>query len=51
MVGLALAAFLEYRDASFRSQDDVTTVLSLPVLAQIPLIATPPSCGGSAANG
>ena len=41
MFGLALAGFLEYRDASFRSQDDVTIVLSLPVLAQIPLIATP----------
>jgi polysaccharide chain length determinant protein (PEP-CTERM system associated) len=41
MFGLALAGFLEYRDASFRSQDDVTVVLSLPVLAQIPLIATP----------
>ena len=40
-VGLALAAFLEYRDASFRSQDEVSVVLSLPVLAQIPLIATP----------
>ncbi len=38
--GLALAGFLEYRDASFRSQEDVTTVLSLPVLAQIPLIIT-----------
>ena len=41
LVGLALAGFLEYRDASFRSQDEVTSVLSLPVLAQIPLIATP----------
>ena len=40
-VGFALAAFLEYRDASFRTQDEVTAVLSLPVLAQIPLIATP----------
>src|SRR4029450_4137765 len=40
-LGLGLAAFLEYRDASFRSQDEVTAVLSLPVLAQIPLIATP----------
>lgn len=39
-VGLALAGFLEYRDASFRSQEDVSTVLSLPVLAQIPLIIT-----------
>ena len=41
MFGLSLAAFLEYRDASFRSQDEVASVLSLPVLAQIPLIATP----------
>ena len=39
--GLALAAFLEYRDASFRSQDEVSAVLTLPVLAQIPLISTP----------
>jgi protein tyrosine kinase modulator len=41
MAGLMLAAFLEYRDASFRSQDEVSIVLSLPVLAQIPLISTP----------
>ena len=41
LAGFALAAFLEYRDASFRSQDEVSIVLSLPVLAQIPLIATP----------
>ena len=40
LFGLGLAAFLEYRDASFRTQDDITAVLSLPVLAQIPLIAT-----------
>lgn len=39
--GLGLAAFLEYRDASFRSQDEVSGVLALPVLAQIPLISTP----------
>ena len=36
-----LRAFLEYRDSSFRTQQDVTSVLSLPVLAQIPLIVTP----------
>jgi polysaccharide chain length determinant protein (PEP-CTERM system associated) len=41
LAGLGLAAFLEYRDASFRSQDEVSIVLSLPVLAQIPLISTP----------
>jgi uncharacterized protein involved in exopolysaccharide biosynthesis len=40
LIGIGLAAFLEYRDASFRTQDDVSAVLSLPVLAQIPLIAT-----------
>jgi uncharacterized protein involved in exopolysaccharide biosynthesis len=40
-LGLGLVAFLEYRDTSFRTQDDVTAVLHLPVLAQIPLIVTP----------
>jgi polysaccharide chain length determinant protein (PEP-CTERM system associated) len=40
-LGLGLAAFLEYRDSSFRTQDEVTAVLALPVLAQIPLIITP----------
>lgn len=39
-LGLALAALLEYKDTSFRSQDDITAVLSLPVVAQIPLIVT-----------
>jgi uncharacterized protein involved in exopolysaccharide biosynthesis len=39
-LGLGLAAFLEFRDSSFRNQDDVTTVLGLPVLAQIPMIVT-----------
>lgn len=38
--GIGLAAFLEYRDSSFRTQQDVASVLSLPVLAQIPLIIT-----------
>jgi hypothetical protein len=40
-VGFGLVAFVEYRDTSFRSRDDVTAVLSLPVLAQIPLMTTP----------
>ena len=39
--GIMLAVFLEYRDASFRTRDDVTTALGLPVLAQIPVIVTP----------
>ena len=40
LFGLGLAGFLEYRDSSFRTHDEVATVLSLPVLAQIPLIIT-----------
>jgi len=40
-VGLALAALLEYRDSSFRTLDDVSAVLSLPVLGQIPMLITP----------
>jgi ferric-dicitrate binding protein FerR (iron transport regulator) len=39
--GLGFAAFFEYRDTSFRAQDDVTSVLHLPVLAQIPIMLTP----------
>jgi polysaccharide chain length determinant protein (PEP-CTERM system associated) len=37
-LGLALVAFLEYRDTSLKSDDDVMTTLSLPVLAVIPLM-------------
>ena len=37
-LGLALVAFLEYRDTSFKSDDDVMTTLALPVLAVIPLM-------------
>ena len=36
-LGLALVAFLEYRDTSFKSDDDVMTTLALPVLAVIPV--------------
>jgi polysaccharide chain length determinant protein (PEP-CTERM system associated) len=41
LLGLGLAALLEYRDSSFRSEGDVTQVLGLAVLAQIPRILTP----------
>jgi polysaccharide chain length determinant protein (PEP-CTERM system associated) len=34
--GIALAALLEYRDTTLKSDDDVVTSLSLPVLAVIP---------------
>jgi polysaccharide chain length determinant protein (PEP-CTERM system associated) len=37
-LGLALVAFLEYRDTSLKSDDDVMTTLSLPVLAVIPIM-------------
>ena len=37
-VGMALIALLEYRDASFKTHDDVARVLALPVLAVVPLM-------------
>ena len=37
-LGLALVAFLEYRDTSFKSDDDIMTTLALPVLAVIPVM-------------
>jgi polysaccharide chain length determinant protein (PEP-CTERM system associated) len=35
-VGLALVALLEYRDTSFKTDDDIVTTLALPALAVIP---------------
>ena len=40
-LGLFLVAFLEYRDSSLRTHDDVVTSLALPVLALVPDIITP----------
>jgi uncharacterized protein involved in exopolysaccharide biosynthesis len=40
LMGLGIAAFLEIRDASFRTDSDVLEVLSLPVLATVPRIET-----------
>ena len=40
LLGLGIAALLELRDASFRSDSDVLEVLSLPVLASVPHIET-----------
>jgi polysaccharide chain length determinant protein (PEP-CTERM system associated) len=37
-LGLALVALLEYRDSSFKSEEDVVRVLSLPVLALVPTL-------------
>ena len=36
--GSALVALLEYRDTSFKTDDDIVTTLSLPVLAVIPVM-------------
>jgi polysaccharide chain length determinant protein (PEP-CTERM system associated) len=38
--GLAIVGLIEFKDSSFRSEDDVITFLSLPVLATIPAIVT-----------
>jgi len=40
--GLALLALIEYRDTSFRTEEDFTLSLSLPVLAIIPAMVTRP---------
>jgi polysaccharide chain length determinant protein (PEP-CTERM system associated) len=37
-VGLGLIALLEYRDSTLKTDEDVTTVLALPVLAIVPLM-------------
>ena len=38
--GLFLIGFLEYRDTSFRREEDVVRVLTVPVLALIPVMAS-----------
>jgi hypothetical protein len=37
-LGLLMIGFLEYRDSSFKTEEDVTRVLALPVLATIPVM-------------
>lgn len=39
-IGVLLAGLLEYRDRSFKTDEDVSAALSLPVLAMIPTIVT-----------
>jgi len=39
-LGLVWVALLEYRDQSLRTEDDVVTTLSLPVLALVPTMVT-----------
>jgi polysaccharide chain length determinant protein (PEP-CTERM system associated) len=38
VLGGGLGAFLEYRDTSLRSENDIASVLALPVLASIPTV-------------
>jgi hypothetical protein len=38
MFGAVLVGLLEYRDSTFKTDDDVTSVLALPVLAVVPLM-------------
>jgi polysaccharide chain length determinant protein (PEP-CTERM system associated) len=40
-LGLGLAALAEYRDTSFRTEEDVLRVLTLPVIAVIPFMESP----------
>jgi hypothetical protein len=40
VLGLALAALLEYRDRTFKEADDIRDVIKLPVLSEIPYLAT-----------
>jgi uncharacterized protein involved in exopolysaccharide biosynthesis len=40
LLGLGLAGFLEYRDTSFKREDDVVRLLTLPVLALVPVMAS-----------
>ena len=37
-LGLVLLAWLEYRDSSFKTEADVQRILTLPVLALVPIL-------------
>jgi hypothetical protein len=41
-LGIGMIGFLEYRDSSFKSEDDVLRVLTLPVLALVPVVVSEP---------
>lgn len=40
MLGLVLVGFLEYRDTTFKTEEDVSQLLKLPVLALVPMMAS-----------
>jgi hypothetical protein len=37
-IGVLLVGLLEYRDRTFRTEDDLISALSLPVVAVVPLL-------------
>jgi hypothetical protein len=37
-IGLVLVALLEYRDRSFKTDDEIISLLALPVLAVVPVM-------------
>jgi polysaccharide chain length determinant protein (PEP-CTERM system associated) len=39
-IGLGIAILLEYRDTSLKTDDDVLTALTIPVLAMVPIMMT-----------
>ena len=39
-IGLGLGTLMEYRDSSFRSEQDIVSCLALPVLAVVPRVTT-----------
>lgn len=41
LIGLGMSALLEYADATLKTEEDVRTVLALPVLATIPVLGLP----------
>ena len=41
-LGLLFVSGLEYRDSSFKTEEDVLRVLSLPVLALVPVMGPAP---------
>jgi polysaccharide chain length determinant protein (PEP-CTERM system associated) len=43
VIGLGIIALLEFRDSSFKREQDVVQVLSLPVLALIPVMVSSPT--------
>ncbi len=49
MFGLMLAAFMEFRDSTFRTDDDIQAGLGLPVLATVPVLG--PQRAAAAAGG